>query len=300
MKAIYLKINRQEKYTYRNLKCWLDILSFFPEYRVYLLCDNQALIEQVKTEIDIEWDKIEVIQSCRDNERLKYIVQNVANEHWQNAGYAHLTTFLHAKENQFDAFWNIDADDTVFCLPAEQTAQILRNVEKYSEADDEFGAIGLDMWVTFTKALHWSLGITYINGNVEWIKIMMDHCQDTKFKENYIKKIQPQNVDGYLSYLKDFVMDNGEFKTFYVDGLRFIHYADDFFKRPLSSGMFYWKDGYMILPILYYCFDDKVCGKIKIPSEIVRIDMPVSEEGFRTFMDLYPMEDIKMKREWLR
>lgn len=300
MKAFYLKINRQEKYTYRNLKCWLDIITFFPDYKVYLLCDNQELIENIKRDINADWNKIEIIQSCRADERLTYIVKNTTNEHWENAGYAHLTTFLHAEKKHFNTFWNIDADDTVFCLPAEKTAKVLKKVEMYSEAHDEFGAMGLDMWMTFTKALHWSLGITYINGKVDWIKIMLDHCQDVRFKENFNKKIQPQNIDGYLSYLKDFVMNNGEFKTFYVEGLRFIHYADDFFKRPLTSGMFYWKDGYMILPILYYCFDDKICGKIKIPLEIVKISIPISDEEFRTFMDLYSMEDIKKKREWLQ
>lgn len=300
MKAIYLKINRRERYTYRNLQIWIDVVSFFPKYKVLLLCDDKMLIEQVRSEVQADWDKIEIINSCRQDKELTYIVNNTANERWKNAGYAHLTCFLHARDNHFEAFWNIDADDTVFCLQARKTAELLKCVEDYCHSDGSFGAMGLDMWVTFTKALHWSLGITYVNGNIDWIRIMMEHSEDDTFKENYDKVIQPQNIDGYLSYLKNYVMNNGEFKTFFVDNLRFIHYADDFFKRPLSSGMFYWKEGYMILPILYYCFNDQICGKIKIPNEVVDINYIITDGDFREFIDLYPIEDIKSKREWLR
>ena len=299
VKAFYLKINREQPYTIKNLSYWLQIVALFPDYKKYILCDNDGLAEKVQREINVDWRDIAFIQSEREAEELNYIIQNVANERWKNAGLAHLTTFYHAKKNGVSQFWNIDADDTVFCVTKEKVAEILNTVEDYAMKDEQFGVIGLDMWYTFTKALHWSFGITYTNMDFDWFKVMKEHATDSVFKSNYDKRIQPQNIDGYFSYLRDFVLDKQYLKTFCVNNLRFIHYADDFFKRPISSGMFKWQDDFLILSILAYCFEDETCGKIRIPEDVVKFEINLNIDDFRAAMDLYPSENLIEKREWL-
>ena len=42
-KIFYLKVNRDENYTYRNLQHWIDIVSEIPEGVAYIICDNETV-----------------------------------------------------------------------------------------------------------------------------------------------------------------------------------------------------------------------------------------------------------------
>ncbi len=39
----YLKVNREEYYTYRNLQFWIDALTLIPDINVYILCDKKNI-----------------------------------------------------------------------------------------------------------------------------------------------------------------------------------------------------------------------------------------------------------------
>ena len=70
-------------------------------------------------------------------------------------------------------------------------------------------------------------------------------------------------------------------ESFYVENLMYIHYSDDFFRRPMNSGMFHWKNGELIFPLLFYVFGQENVGKIKIYKDIQRLDIGISDEETR-------------------
>lgn len=279
--VFYLKVNRNEKYTFRNLQYWMEIVETVPEARTYILCDQKELKQAILEKIRFK-RKAEFLESNTDAPELKEIVPHITDERWRNAGYAHLTTFYHARKNQFPSFWNIDGDDTCICLSPERICQMLSLVEAHVQ-EKKIHASSLDMWTTRTKGNHWSFGITYIDNQVDWFGRMKKYYLDEK-----IKSSQVRNVDGFFSCLKNH--SDIRLETFYVENMKFIHYSDDFFKRPDVSGFFHWKDGYLILPILLYCMEIESLGRLKIPEELVRLDLGIEEKEGTNFLLSYAME----------
>ncbi len=276
--VFYLKINRRQEYTYRNLGYWLDVMSVHPNARIYILCDKKDLTEQVKDSINMEGMTVEYLESERSSTELKTIVDKTSNDHWKFAAYAHLTTFLHARENNIEKYWNIDADDTCFCLDAQRTRDLLDTAETIAIREGK-KAFSLDMWTTKTWGEHWSFGVTYTENPSEWLEIMNRHLDDKDF---FAQNEQPCNIDGFFSYLRFCYPD--VIGTFYAENLRFIHYADDFFKRPWSSGLFHWKNGKLELPILRDCFDLISIGNEEIAKDIDKIDIGITDEEAYRFL----------------
>lgn len=145
-KAIYLKTNRTEDFAYQNMERWLEIASLM-DADCYILCDKEDIINQLEGKF-LLLEGVQFIRSIK-SEELKAIVDNIAVESWHNAAYAHLTTFVHAGQTGYDAFWNIDADDTQFCLSAERTLEALEKTEQYA-IQEGIDCFSLDMWRTKT------------------------------------------------------------------------------------------------------------------------------------------------------
>lgn len=283
--VFYLKINRNERYTFRNLQHWIHIIECIPDSRGYILCDDKDLQQAVLEQVAFRKDTVTFMESCRASEEVDYIVSNVTSGRWQNAGYAHISTFWHARENQYPCFWNIDADDTCICLAPLRVYEALTKIEKYAK-NDKVDAFSLDMWVTRTKGYHWSFGITYINNTIDWFGVMKEHCQDEIFKAGQIK-----NVDGYFSCLK--MRTNLKIETFYLENLKFVHYSDDFLKRPDASGFFHWKEGKLHLPILKYCMGMEDIGLLNIPKGLIEFDIGITDEEMTGFLLDYVLPEEK-------
>lgn len=45
--VFYLKINRNERYVFRNLQHWINIIECMPDSHGYILCDNKELKQAV-------------------------------------------------------------------------------------------------------------------------------------------------------------------------------------------------------------------------------------------------------------
>lgn len=281
--VFYLKINRNERYTFRNLQNWVNIVESIPDSQYYILCDNDELQQAVLEQVVFENSKVDFIKSCKTSPKLDYIVSNVTNERWRNAGYAHLTTFWHAREKQYPSFWNIDADDTCICLRTERACEMLRMAESYAR-EKNADALSLDMWLTRTMGSHWSFGITYIKNRADWYEVLESQCKNEELKATQIR-----NIDGYFSCLK--MCTDIKLETFYVENLKFIHYSDDLFKRPHSSGFFHWKNGTLIQPILLYCFGIEQLGILPVAEGIVKLDMGIQDEEGREFLVQYALPD---------
>ncbi len=213
----YLKINRREPYVFRNLQHWVRIVESYPNADYCIVCDHDWLKEEVLKKVSFKNNQPVFITSIR-NDELKYISRAVCNDYWQKAAWAHMTTFCHAKVNGIKRFWNIDADDTLFCLNPDRVVALLQMAEKYAQVEN-MKILSLDMWWSYARERHWSFGVTYTDGDgVDWLKYMTMHSHDESF--DYTKGAQ--NLDSYFTYLAN--LHEVKMGTFYGENLKFIHY----------------------------------------------------------------------------
>ena len=282
--VFYLKVNRNNSYVLPNLKHWIKAAQACETPKIYILCDNSLLKENIIREIDLDGD-IELIESYRDNQEMNSVLDDITVGKWSKIGQAHLTTFWHAKENGYENFWNIDADDTFVCLDGVRCGEMLRTVEEYADKH-RIAMMGLDMWRSISEAErwdsvpHWSFGVTYTDNRVDWVGEMKKHCSDedyTKMKKFY------RNVDWFFTYLREYT--ELKIETFYFENMKFAHFFDYFLNYPHKSGFYHWKDGFIVFPIIKYCFGSDVCGEAKISNEVIPLDIGIKDvEGLASLM----------------
>lgn len=290
----FLKINRREPYVFRNLQHWVRIVESYPNADYCIVCDHDWLKDEVLKRVSFKDHSPVFITSIR-NEALKYISQAVCNDYWQKAAWAHMTTFCHAKANGIKHFWNIDADDTLFCLTPDRVVSLLQMAEKYAQGEN-VKILSLDMWWSYARGNHWSFGVTYTDGDdVDWLKYMNTHSHDKAF--DYTKGAQ--NLDSYFTYLAN--LHEVKMETFYGENLKFIHYWDDFFQFPFArAGMSHWKDGYLHYPLVEHCIGAKEFGCIPIAKGAVKLDIGITNEETVRFLSDYAVEDVPLKSEDLK
>lgn len=274
-KAFYLKVNRNEGYTLRNLRQWLAIVkSYGDSVAYYVVCDNTLLKERILNEFSGQYPEIKgAILGSIKNAESSYIVSNVTNKRWEMAGYAHITTFLHARDNDYKSFWNIDADDTRFCLDIERCKELLDAAEEYAK-ENKIDCFSLDMHASLIgSGKHWSFGITYTNNRVNWLQLMKEIC-----KENLDNEDRCPNFDRFFRYFRN-NHKGVRIENFYGENLKFFHYSNDFFWRISESALFHWKDGYLTLPLLYYGVGLKNRkSRMPIESIVIKLDIGITDE----------------------
>lgn len=281
-KSIYLKINRDEEFAIRNLGHWIDA-AYLLGSDCFIVCDKEELIERIRKELLLS-DECIFIRSDRGLLNQK-IVKNISNRNWENAAYSHITTFIHAHDNKYDYFWNIDADDTMICLRVDRVVELLKTVEKYAE-QNEIDCYSLDMWRSKWKGEHWSFGITYANGRIDWYKEMLIHCEDKAYR--YMESGMNYNIDCYFTYLKS--LGKIQIETFYFENLRFIHYSADFFNRPISSAFYHWTNGKLLFPIMLGCIGVKELSSFDIYADVIKLDIHIKDEEARDILSYYSKE----------
>ncbi len=276
----YLKVNRLIDYTIRNLQTWIRAIGLFENSYVYVLCDNDALSERILNEVDFNGLSWQFLKSCRDERYLK-LVENISVAKWHNAAYAHLTPFIHASENAYtEGYWNIDADDTLICASPEHQKEILETAREYAETHN-IDLFSLDMWRSRSYGMHWSFGITYTNGNVNWLDVMKKHQSCKDGSRYFMNGNHPKNIDEYFTYIKAIESDV-KIETFCIDNLLFVHYSDDFIMNPITSGVYRWSEGMLEFPIIKYVYGINSLGDIAIAEDVVRLDIGLekSEGGW--------------------
>ena len=246
-KVFYLKINRNEGYTIRNLRHWMETVKTYNNVDCFIICDNDDLHQKVVENLSTDFPDIEdrIIKSII-NDETQYIIGRVTDERWHKAGYAHISTFVHARDNDYHFFWNIDADDTRFCLSPDRCHALLDEAEKYALSNN-IDCFSLDMHTTLiASGRHWSFGVTFTRNDRDWMAVMREACQNDISIED-----QWPNIDRFFRYIRNHV-DGISIESFYAENLKFLHYSNDFFWRLNVSALFHWKAGFLTLPILYY------------------------------------------------
>lgn len=275
--VFYLKINREKEYTLTNLRHWIDAASVNKGNIIYILCDNETLKDKIMAAFELNGDKIRFLKSIYDDKDIEEIINNTSLGTWKKIAYAHLTTFLHARENNFREFWNIDADDTFLCMDALRLSEVFSQVEEYCK-EHRIHLSNLDMWHSVSRyegwsdVLHWSFGMTYTDNSVDWIPILKNHMRDEQYRR--MKKLH-SNIDWYFTYLSRYTELN--IKSFYIENLRFIHYYGNFIDYPHKGTIYHYKNGKLTFPILKYCFGLEEMGEINIAGDDIKIEMGLSD-----------------------
>lgn len=275
--VFYLKVNRNSDYAIRNVTTWLNVCGLYNNSICYVICDNGVLSNRIAKECNGYGQKYEIISSYRRTEDYS-LIKYITNSRWEKAGLAHLTTFLHAADHHYKKFWNIDADDTRLCLSVKRIKTALDEVSKYAD-DNKIDLFSLDMWRSRVEGHHWSFGVTYTNGCVDWKSEIKKWVKDNYNYPDFSNPNHPKNIDEFFTYLR-FMSKQVKIETFYIENLLFVHFGDDLIYDPIQSGIYHWTKGEIEFPILYAIFGTKSIGKIEIYEDCYKIDIGISaEEG---------------------
>jgi hypothetical protein len=267
--VFYLKVNRDAAYTIDCIQGWINIINEIGA-DFYFVCDNKMLEYKILRKCYFRNGDIKFISSI--GKPINKVANSLYTGPWENATHAHLTPFYHARKRGIKKFWNIDADDTTILLNPVKVAEVLGQVEKLSEKEC-ISAISLDMWRSRTYGKHWSLGVLYINDNVDFC-----HVFESNKDLSWIKKVEGYddafNLDWFFSYLK--LQGKIKIETFYIDNCYFIHWGN-FILDPTFSGIYLWKDGKVIFPILKDIYKNTEMGVLDI-ADCYKISVEIDEQ----------------------
>lgn len=264
MMKFYLKVNLELHFSFRCVQYWIDVAHKYGG-GVIFVCDKSSL-------------KKSIIERCHFYESpkwmpssytaLKNCVDGFYDEYWYKAGYAHLTSFFDATENDNERFWNIDADDTLPCIVPEKMVMLLRQAETYAEKKD-LDIFSLDMHESRTNHYHFSYGISYIRSS----KKVFGFYKNTDKNWKTWKAIGSANVDWYATYLRD----TGKIRvqSFYAENLWFIHFGLLYNFELALHGLYHFTRGKVYLPL----YDSLGDGKMyfSIHSDVVRFDLGITD-----------------------
>lgn len=273
--TFYLKVNRIEIYAFNCLQKWVDALSLIENARIVLICDRDEFVYglrelEKKGEYSI-LDKVEIMKSAREDERLQRIVEKTCSQKWEPAGYAHLSTFLDASRDK-EPFWNIDADDVYFTVSPQRVCEILKCVENTAK-DRKIDVFSLDMHVSHLEGMHWSFGVTYTANNVNWLERMEEYLDSYTLMKSYLGE---SNLDWYFTFLR--AQSELNIESFYVENLRFIHYHSDFLRGCLYCGIYYCENGRYYSPIMSAVMGIENMGNIPIHPDVIAVDADITME----------------------
>ena len=284
MKAIYLKVNRPSDYFIPSVKNAVEIMQFLPNRKIFFICDNPQIRAQIEKEVDLSSLKFGWIQSQRDDPDVKLIVNKATVPMWNNAGFAHMTTFWHARENHFENFWNMDADDFRFFDPPEKVAKMFDEVERVAD-EKQIKIFSLDLWPTLSYGKHWSFGTTYVDNRFPWIDNLKKIVTSDSAMENYhIFVTCGRNIYWFFTFLRLTRHIRG-IETFYVESLRFAHHLPDLYLN-FFAGIRYCESNRYHISFFENDFGLGESGSIPIDYEVYKIDIGLtvedSHEYFRT------------------
>jgi len=263
----YLKVNAETEYSIFCIRHWVNVATLL-NAQIIFICDKHNLKKQIIKNINFKSVKYEFIQS--EKRKLKKYIKNFTTTKWENAGYAHLTTFFHAKKHCINEFWNIDADDTFICTLPERICKILEEVKNEAEKNN-IELFSLDMWRSRTEGKAWTYGITYIR-NLEKIIKIFEQENNLNWQKNYIGLDNGLNIDWFTTYLLDNKKLN--IQTFYLENVYFIHFGANasFLLNMLGCSLCYWADGKLYFPIILNIIKDKTLGELKIFEDCRKIN----------------------------
>lgn len=272
-RVFYLKVNRIKPYTFWCIQQWINIINIL-NADFYFICDNSELEKNILQKIQFKNKNIKFLKS--EIKRLDEYVDLITKPCWRKACYAHLTTLLHAKDNNIEQFWNIDADDTMLLMSPNKAVRMILEAEQKAKLN-KINALSFDMWYSLSYGEHWSFGISYISNKIDWFKLM-NPLQNADWKQTISSK--NYNIDWYFTYLRN----NGQnIQTFYVDNSSFIHWGN-FEYDKLFSNISKWQNGKLSYPISKYLYNENFAERI-IPKDCIKFDIGIEDKDAQWFIN---------------
>lgn len=285
LKAIYLKVNRFSDYLIPCVQSWVDVFKLVSNAEMFFICDKPDLKDYIEKKIDLSEFNCEWISSARQDPDLQFIVDKTIVDNWKNAAYAHLTTFLHARNHGYEDFWNIDADDIRFFIDPEKSLQILNEVEKVAN-QNKIRVFSLDIHYSCWFLANWSFGMTFVKNSVDWITLLKNMCDWEDFFAFNNQQFFPKNIDCLFGTMR--LADLSEkIETYYVENLRFEHYVKDRYTE-FSSGIRYCENNRYHFSILEHDLGMNNAGACPIAEDDIKIDIGLTaDDSYQYLMKNY-------------
>lgn len=290
--ACYFKVNRLREYTFLCIQNWINVFEYKKNIDLYIICDNDLLKKEICQNIVFTNSNIKFIKSNIKN--TKKLGNKIAIKRWRRAAYAHLTAYWHAYNYKYDAFWNIDADDTIILLPPQRTSNLLNKIEQFSQ-EKGIDNFSLDMWRSYTGSKHWTFGITYTLNNKNWLSTISNLYNNDwvlKYKDYNIE----YNLDWFFTYLLEY--QNVKNETFYIENCSFIHYGA-FLADIIKGSICKWQNKKIYYPIIINIFKDQELGIRPIAQDCIKFDINVQDSESLEFLQEYvgKISGIKLNRQ---
>lgn len=222
--VFYLKVNLDFAFSFRCIQKWVYIAESLGS-RIIFICDNEKLKENILKKI-IFVGKPDFIHSLVSDTRpeIDELCKSAfsPDKKWQNAAKAHLTCFVHARENEIKNFWNIDADDTEILLETPYCKEAFLKAQDYAEKNS-IDAFSFDMHSTRVGGFAWSWGITYCQSIIDWKSHFMQAKNNEWHNHSCMKNRSVFNIDEYMYYSQQ--TNVARILSFYIDKCFFAHYG---------------------------------------------------------------------------
>jgi len=272
--VFYLKINLDSDFGIECFNHWVKIVEASrAEY--YIVCDKEKLKEKVIN--DENKDKF-----IPTSIEAKKLLRKIVDPHWLNAGAALFTPFLHAMENGYETFWNIDADDTVMCADAFKCAEMLNQIQEYADKSD-FDCFSLDMHSSACERIYpyWTFGVCYCKLSIDYISKILSFNE--LFESNKLKPndLFGNNLDEVFSILGRY--SQIKVGTFYIENLYFRH--NDFEIHCYKNQRFIYRNVAQFTRGFWRLTNKEIVKGLNIPERFVKFDFELSESESLTFLE---------------
>lgn len=267
----YLKFNRSAWTNCHCLQQWIYIINEM-KGDFYIICDNKRAEAFLLERVCFFNNNIKIIGSIK-NKLLKNLAKITCDKYWKNAFYAHLTPFVHAKENKIENFWNIDADDsTMFEIPS-KIANCLSQVAQYADLNN-INCFSYDVLQSLYKGKHWCFGVTYTTNNTLVYKVLKNF-KNNEWQKLYIKITNKNNLnaDWFFTYLKDNNILN--IQSFMIKDLYYSHLGIGFDAFRI---FFICKDNHIIYPLYKSYLPNDNMSSIPIENKTIVFDFNIEEK----------------------
>ena len=214
---VFLKIDRMDASGVLCLRFWLEV---FKNYETYILCDRETdLLDTVQKDYPqaklIQSDRTVIAECCTTLKSSK-----------RNMAAANLTGFKLSQNA--DAFWMIDADDTMFLT---RRFDILDEKFKAAERvfeEQQFDAFSLDFYRNLNGG--WTFGVALMRSSLPYQRILEVDGPDM------VDLGYARNIDSAFHVLGDRgIIKRG---NFVFNKMAFQHLHNNYPLMP--EGVYYW------------------------------------------------------------
>lgn len=221
----FLKINRMDAHGIFCLRYWCEV---FKDYETYILCDKFKQGEEpppaeLQT-VGADYPKIKFINS--DYTSKKYF----ANLKPRKVGMA-MANVTPIMRGDSDAFWMIDADDTMFLSHAYDRVQEKLRIAEQQFTEQNLDAYSLDFYRNHNNG--WTFGVALIRTNISMdllASVQGPEMRDLNFA---------RNIDTVFHVL--WKKEQLNCANFVFGGMAFQHTYNNYPLMP--QGVYYWNKG---------------------------------------------------------